>query len=153
MLSPLIGLADEATPASHVIRLLQPGHRCGRSPDSVETGGEIGEFRAHDGRRIAKFGLLTLDQEIEGSNPPSPANLQLTLMHLAVARSCCSCDRAAERSLSARSHPGCMLRFVEPLPGRSFLGFGGRNTLVRVGQRSGSILAREGSGLVCCFTG
>jgi hypothetical protein len=32
-------------------------------------GAEIGEFRAYDERSIAKVGLLTLDQEIEGSNP------------------------------------------------------------------------------------
>jgi hypothetical protein len=37
-------------------------------------GAEIGGFRAHGERRIANIGLLTLDQEIEGSNPSSPAS-------------------------------------------------------------------------------
>ena len=70
----LIGLADDAEPASQVTRSWQPDHVCDGSPDSIKFGREIGWFRAHDGRGIAKIGHLTLDQEIEGSNPSSPAN-------------------------------------------------------------------------------
>ena len=67
----LIGLADHADPASQVTRSWQPDYVCDGSPDSVESGTEIGGFRAHDERGIAKIGHLTLDQEIEGSNPSS----------------------------------------------------------------------------------
>jgi hypothetical protein len=48
-----------------VTRSWQPDHVCDWSLDSVAFGAEIGGFRAHDGRRIATNGLLTLDQEIE----------------------------------------------------------------------------------------
>ena len=58
---------------SQVTRSWQPDHVCDRAPDSVKLAVEIGGFRAHDGRGIAKIGHLTLDQEIEGSNPSSPA--------------------------------------------------------------------------------
>ena len=61
---------------SQVTRSWQPDHVYDRSPDSVEFGAEIGGFRAQRGRRIAKIGHLTLDQEIEGSNPSSPAKPQ-----------------------------------------------------------------------------
>ena len=61
--------------ASQVTRWWPPDHVCDRSPDSVKFGVEIGEFRAHDGREIEKIGHLTLDQEIEGSNPSSPASV------------------------------------------------------------------------------
>lgn len=94
MLSPLIGLADEATPASHVIRLLQPGHRCGRSPDSVEPGGEIGEFRAHDGREKANIGHLALDQDI---TPPYPKAL--------LRRDLQECDQVVEPRQDRRAEP------------------------------------------------
>jgi hypothetical protein len=59
---------------SQVTRSRQPDHVCDRSPDSVRSDAEIGGFRAHGERGIVKIGHLTLDQEIEGSNPSSPAN-------------------------------------------------------------------------------
>lgn len=49
------------------------------------------------------------------------------------------------RWLSALSRPGCLLGFVVPLPGRGLPGSGVHNTLVRVGQHSGFILASEGT--------
>lgn len=52
---PVIGAASQVT------RTWQPDHVCDRSPDSVKFGAEIGGFRAHDGRGIAKIGHLTLD--------------------------------------------------------------------------------------------
>ena len=69
----LVDPADDGEPASQVTRWWQPDYDCDGSPDSVRFGAEIGEFRTHDGRGIAKIGHLTLDQEIEGSNPSSPA--------------------------------------------------------------------------------
>ena len=69
----LIGPVDDAEPASQVTLPRSPDHVCDRSPDSVKFGAEIRGFRAHDERGIAKIGHLTLDQEIEGSNPSSPA--------------------------------------------------------------------------------
>jgi hypothetical protein len=59
---------------SQVTRSRQPDHVCDRSPDSEKLRPETGVFRARDGRDIAKIGHLTLDQEIDGSNPSSPAN-------------------------------------------------------------------------------
>src|ERR1019366_372984 len=69
------GVRPELEVRSQVTRSWQPDHVCDRSPDSVEFGAEIGAFCAHGRRRITKNGLLTLDQEIEGSNPSSPAKL------------------------------------------------------------------------------
>jgi hypothetical protein len=64
---PVIGVTSQVT------RSWPPDHVCDRAPDSVKLGAEIGGFRAHGEREIAKIGHLTLDQETEGSNPSSPA--------------------------------------------------------------------------------
>ena len=69
----LTSLTDNAEPASQVTRSWPPDHVCDRSLDPVEFEAEIGRFCARNSRRIAKIGHLTLDQEIEGSNPSSPA--------------------------------------------------------------------------------
>ncbi len=104
----LIGLADDVEPASQVTRSWQPDHVCYGSPDSIKSVAEIGGFRAHDGREIAKNGHLSLDQEIEGSNPSSPAKPQhLGSSDSETTRYCGSeLDRRSRRGGSAmRSSP------------------------------------------------
>jgi hypothetical protein len=65
---PVIGVSSQVT------RSWPPDHVFDASPDSVGFRTEIGLFRAHGQRGIANIGQLTLDQEIEGSNPSSPAS-------------------------------------------------------------------------------
>jgi hypothetical protein len=58
---------------SQVTRPWPPDHVCDGSPDSVKLGAEIGGFRAHDERGIAKIGHLTLDKDIERTYPSRPS--------------------------------------------------------------------------------
>jgi hypothetical protein len=109
---------------SQVTRSWPPDHVCGRAPDSVKLGAEIGGFRAHDGRGIAKIGHLTLDQRSKGSNPSSPAKTttsraQRTLRIAGVPQ---RQQRLAPRAVPAHdaplrpSHRGVKLQGLDRLP-------------------------------------
>jgi hypothetical protein len=90
---PVIGVTSQVTLS------WPPDHVCDRALDSVGFGRQIGWFRAYDERGIAKIGLLTLDQEIEGSNPSSPANLTTCWALLGPTATSC---------VGADAHQGCV---------------------------------------------
>jgi hypothetical protein len=115
---------------SQVTRSWPPDHVCDGSPDSVKFGAEIGWFRAHDERGIAKIGHLTLDKDIERTYPSrpsttpdrSPASPARSLASAALCSSPTVRVRAQSRLHSMGAEPGSPYYVSGALRSRSALG-------------------------------